>query len=295
MSIGQFRGYQRSWLRGDVVAGLTVAAYLIPQVMAYATVAGLPPVAGLWAAIVPMAGYAVLGSSRQLSVGPESTTALMTAAALAPLAAGDPARYASLAVVLALLVGVVCFCAGVVRLGFLADLLCNPVLVGYMTGIALLMIAGQLASSPAPPSTGEVPRPDPLVRHHLRRGAVAHDGCWRWPRWRCCSCWPVCARAAGPADHGARRPACGRRGFVVGGQRNSAGRRHSRRVSALAACPHRPAADVAASRHSGDRHRAGGLLRQRTDRARRSQPGAASRSTPTPNCARSGSATSAPV
>ncbi len=62
--IGQFRGYQRSWLRGDVVAGLTVAAYLIPQVMAYATVAGLPPVAGLWAAIVPMAGYAVFGSSR---------------------------------------------------------------------------------------------------------------------------------------------------------------------------------------------------------------------------------------
>ena len=89
--LAQFRGYQRDWLRGDVVAGLTVAAYLVPQVMAYATVAGLPPVVGLWAALVPLAVYAVLGSSRQLSVGPESTTALMTATALAPLSAGDRA------------------------------------------------------------------------------------------------------------------------------------------------------------------------------------------------------------
>ena len=93
----QFRGYERSWLRGDVVAGVTVAAYLVPQVMAYATVAGLPPVVGLWAALAPLAVYAVLGSSRQLSVGPESTTALMTATALAPLAAGDPGRYGALA------------------------------------------------------------------------------------------------------------------------------------------------------------------------------------------------------
>src|SRR6202008_3886152 len=95
--LAQFRGYQRGWLRGDVVAGLTVAAYLVPQVMAYATVAGLPPGVGLWAALVPLAVYAVLGSSRQLSVGPESTTALMTATALGPLAAGDPGRYAALA------------------------------------------------------------------------------------------------------------------------------------------------------------------------------------------------------
>ena len=79
----QFRGYQRAWLRGDVLAGVTVAAYLVPQVMAYATVAGLEPVAGLWAALAPLAVYAVLGSSRQLSVGPESTASLMTASALA--------------------------------------------------------------------------------------------------------------------------------------------------------------------------------------------------------------------
>jgi MFS superfamily sulfate permease-like transporter len=77
--LATLRGYQRSWLRGDVMAGLTVAAYLVPQVMAYSGLAGLPPVAGLWAILAPLALYALLGSSRQLSVGPESTTALMTA------------------------------------------------------------------------------------------------------------------------------------------------------------------------------------------------------------------------
>jgi high affinity sulfate transporter 1 len=142
--LAQFRGYQRDWLRGDVVAGLTVAAYLVPQVMAYATVAGLPPVVGLWAALVPLAVYAVLGSSRQLSVGPESTTALMTATALGPLAAGDPGRYAALAAAVALLVGAICFVGGLVRLGTLAELLSRPVLVGYMTGVAVIMIGSQV-------------------------------------------------------------------------------------------------------------------------------------------------------
>src|SRR3974390_2606833 len=103
--LGTLRGYQRAWLRGDLIAGVTVAAYLIPQVMAYAGVAGLPPVAGLWAAFPPLLVYALLGSSRSLSMGPESTTALMTAAAVGPLAAGDPARYALLAAALAIGVG----------------------------------------------------------------------------------------------------------------------------------------------------------------------------------------------
>jgi len=140
----QLLNYQRGWVRGDVLAGVTVAAYLVPQVMAYATVAGLPAVAGLWAALVPLALYAVLGSSRQLSVGPESTTALMTATALAPLVAGDPARYGVLAAVMAVLVGSFCLLGGLLRLGFLADLLSRPVLVGYMTGVAVIMIGGQL-------------------------------------------------------------------------------------------------------------------------------------------------------
>ncbi|CRZ16513.1 sulfate ABC transporter [Mycolicibacterium neworleansense] len=153
--LAQFTGYQRSWLRGDMLAGVTVAAYLVPQVMAYATVAGLPPVAGLWAALVPMAVYAVLGSSRQLSVGPESTTALMTATALAPLTIVDPARYAAMSAVLALLVGAICLAAGLCRLGFLADLLSRPVLVGYMTGVAVIMISGQLGKVTGENVTGD--------------------------------------------------------------------------------------------------------------------------------------------
>ena len=80
--VSVLRGYQRGWLRGDLLAGVTVAAYLVPQVMAYAVVAGLPPVVGLWAAMGPLVAYAVLGSSRHLSVGPESSTALMTAVAV---------------------------------------------------------------------------------------------------------------------------------------------------------------------------------------------------------------------
>src|SRR5690349_18994057 len=103
-------------VRADALAGLTVAAYLVPQVLAYAEVAGLSPVTGLWAAAAALAGYAVVGSSRQLSVGPESTTALMTAIAIAPLAAGDPSHYAALAAALALLVGGICLLGRVARL-----------------------------------------------------------------------------------------------------------------------------------------------------------------------------------
>ncbi|AQA05135.1 sodium-independent anion transporter [Mycobacterium sp. MS1601] len=136
--------YQRRWLRGDLIAGTSVAAYLIPQALAYATLAGLSPVAGLWAALPPLLIYAALGSSRQLSVGPESTTALMTAAVVAPLAAGDDVRYASCAAVLAVLVGALCLGAALLRLGFLANLLSEPVLVGYLTGIAVMMVTSQL-------------------------------------------------------------------------------------------------------------------------------------------------------
>ena len=153
--VAQFRGYERSWLRGDLLAGVTVAAYMVPQVMAYATVAGLPPVVGLWASIAPLAVYAVLGSSRQLSVGPESTTALMTAVALAPLAGGDPGRYAAFAAVAALLVGAICLLGWAIRLGFLAELLSKPVLIGYMAGIAVIMMASQLGKITGVPVEGD--------------------------------------------------------------------------------------------------------------------------------------------
>ncbi len=149
------RHYRRSWLRGDLIAGLTVAAYLIPQVMAYATVAGLDPVAGLWAALPALVVYTFLGSSPSLSMGPEATTALMTAIAIGPLAAGEPARYAALAAGLALLVAAMSLAARLLRLGFVADLLSRPVLVGYMAGVALIMIAGQLARVTGVAVTGE--------------------------------------------------------------------------------------------------------------------------------------------
>jgi SulP family sulfate permease len=142
--LDRLRRYERPWLRSDVVAGVTVAAYLVPQCMAYGELAGLPPVVGLWAILAPLALYAFLGSSRQLSVGPESTTAILTAVAVAPLAAGDAITYASLAAALAVMVGLFCVIGFVLRIGFLADLLSKPILVGYMSGVALIMISGQL-------------------------------------------------------------------------------------------------------------------------------------------------------
>lgn len=142
--IRQFRNYERAWLRGDLIGGVTVAAYLVPQVMAYAAVAGVPPVAGLWAVFGPLMVYVVFGSSRNLSVGPESTTAIMTAVAVAPMANGDGERYAALAAAMGVMVGVLCLVASAVRLGFLAGLLSKPVLIGYMAGIALMMMSSQL-------------------------------------------------------------------------------------------------------------------------------------------------------
>ncbi len=136
--------YRRSWLRGDVLAGLTVAAYLIPQCMAYGELAGVQPVAGLWAILPPMVIYAIFGSSPQLSIGPESSTAVMTAVAIAPLAAARTDTYIGLAALLAIFMGLVCIIGYVARLGFLADLLSKPILIGYMAGIALIMIGGQL-------------------------------------------------------------------------------------------------------------------------------------------------------
>jgi sulfate permease, SulP family len=133
---------------------VTVAAYLVPQVMAYAQVAGVRPAVGLWAAVPALVIYAALGSSRSLSLGPEATTALMTAAAIGPLAAGNSARYAALASSLALLVGLMAVIAGSVRLGFLADLLSRPVMVGYLAGVALIMIAGQLGAATGAPVAG---------------------------------------------------------------------------------------------------------------------------------------------
>ncbi len=129
---------------GDLLAGVTVAAYLVPQCLAYGELAGLPPVTGLWTILPAMLLYPLVGRSPQLSVGPETSTALMTAAVVTPLAAGDPLRHAAMASLLALLVGLLCTLGAVMRLGFLADLLSKPILVGYLAGVAVLMVCGQL-------------------------------------------------------------------------------------------------------------------------------------------------------
>ena len=142
--IHYLRHYDRRNLRGDLMGGLTVTAYLIPQVMAYSTLAGLPPATGLVVVVVAMTIYALLGSSRLLSTGPESTTALMTAAVLAPMVTGDATRYAALATLLALLVGIYAIASGLLRFGFIGDLLSRPVLIGYMAGVAVIMITSQL-------------------------------------------------------------------------------------------------------------------------------------------------------
>jgi SulP family sulfate permease len=136
-------GYRRAWLRGDVVAGVTVTAYLVPQVMAYADLAGLPAATGLWAAVGALTAYALLGTSPNLSAGPESTTALMTAAALGSVTAAS-GRPEDLAVALAFAVAALCLLGWLGHLSALAQLLSRPVLVGYMAGIAAIMVMSQV-------------------------------------------------------------------------------------------------------------------------------------------------------
>jgi SulP family sulfate permease len=137
--------YQRRWLWGDLFAGITIFAMLVPQAMAYGELAGVAPVVGLYTAIGALVGYALFGSSRRLMLGPESSSALLAAAAVAPAAAGgSPARFAMLTALPALLVGVIALAAGSARLGFLADFVSKPILLGYITGVTIIMIAGQL-------------------------------------------------------------------------------------------------------------------------------------------------------
>jgi sulfate permease, SulP family len=137
--------YNRTWLRGDLLAGITVAAYLTPQCLAHAELAGLPPATGLWAVILPFLVYAVLGSSPQLSIGSESGISLLTATALAGMTTSTSST-ADLAALLAFLVGVICLIGYGLRLGFVANLLSKPILVGYMSGVSLLMMGGQVSN-----------------------------------------------------------------------------------------------------------------------------------------------------
>jgi SulP family sulfate permease len=131
-------------LRGDVSAGLTVGVMLIPQGMAYALIAGLPPIYGLYAALVPLVVYALLGTSRQLAVGPVAMVSLLVAAGVAPLAGGDAAQYITLAMMLAFMVGVIQLALGLARFGFIVNFLSHPVLSGFTSAAAVIIGMSQL-------------------------------------------------------------------------------------------------------------------------------------------------------
>ncbi|AWF81974.1 sodium-independent anion transporter [Microbulbifer sp. A4B17] len=139
------RHYQSRWLVGDGVAALLASMMLIPQALAYAALAGLPPYLGLYAGLLPLVGYALFGSSSVLSVGPVAVLALMTASALTPLATPGSPEYISGAILLALLSGILLLLMGFLGLGSLANLLSLPVVEGFVSGAALLIIAGQIA------------------------------------------------------------------------------------------------------------------------------------------------------
>jgi len=138
------RHYQRRWLPSDLASGLVLTAVLVPVGMAYAEAAGLPAAHGLYATILPLTAYFLFGPSRILVLGPDSSLAPMIAAAILPLAAGDPQRAVTLGAMLAILAGLFGVAAGLLRLGFITDLLAKPIRYGYMNGIALTVLVSQL-------------------------------------------------------------------------------------------------------------------------------------------------------
>jgi len=141
--LGSFEGYRRDFVRRDVIAGLTVWAVLVPESLAYATIAGVPPVVGLYAAVPALTLYALLGSSRHVIVSPMSATAALSAGIVAALAHGTDS-YIELTTGLAIVTGVLALMAGLMRLGFLAALISEPVLKGFIIGLALTILMGQL-------------------------------------------------------------------------------------------------------------------------------------------------------
>jgi SulP family sulfate permease len=141
---GTVRFSDRKRVTRDLVAGTTVAALLVPQAMAYAELAGLPAVTGLYASLVPLVIYAFVGTSRQMAIGPTATVAVLSATIIGPLAKGNETQALALSATLALLVGAICMLGGVLRAGFVVNFLSQPVLSGYVTGAALVIAASQL-------------------------------------------------------------------------------------------------------------------------------------------------------
>src|SRR5215468_9636065 len=145
LSLSSFR---RERLAKDVVAGIVLTTLLVPQGMAYAELAGLPPITGLYTSILCLLGYAAVGPSRILVLGPDSSLGPMIAATILPLIAakGDPKRAVALASMLAIMVAAIMIVAGVAKLGFIADLISKPTMIGYLNGLALTILIGQLPS-----------------------------------------------------------------------------------------------------------------------------------------------------
>ena len=154
-------GYRKDWLRPDVIAGLTTAAVVIPKAMAYATIAGLPVQVGLYTAFLPMVIYAVLGTSRVLSVSTTTTLAILAASELSEVVpAGDPASLLRASAMLTLLVGAMLVVASVLRLGFIANFISQPVLIGFKAGIGIVIVLDQIPK---------------ILGIHFARGSFLHN------------------------------------------------------------------------------------------------------------------------
>src|SRR6476659_1670358 len=138
------RRYQATWLAHDIVAGIVLVTMLVPVGIAYAVASGVPGIYGLYATIVPLLAYALFGPSRILVLGPDSALAAVILAVVLPLSAGDPARAVIVASLMAMVSGLVCILIGVMRLGFVTELLSKPIRYGYMNGIALTVLIVQL-------------------------------------------------------------------------------------------------------------------------------------------------------
>jgi high affinity sulfate transporter 1 len=169
------RGYEPSWLRHDLVAGLVLITMLVPVGIAYAVASGLPGVYGLYATIVPLLVYALFGPSRLLVLGPDSSLAPIILAVVLPLSAGDPMRAVALAGAMAIVSGLVCILAGVIRLGFITELLSKPIRYGYMNGIALTVLISQL-----PKLLGFSVKTDGPLRNLWAIGEAVWNGSTNW-------------------------------------------------------------------------------------------------------------------
>ena len=142
--LSQLLPYRVEWFRDDLVAGVSVAAVAVPTAIAYAQLIGFDPIVGLYAAILPLIAYACFGTSRQLIVNPDAATCAVFAATVLPLAAGNHEALSAISVALAVLTGIVCIAAGLFKLGFVADFLGKPILVGYLNGVAISIFLGQI-------------------------------------------------------------------------------------------------------------------------------------------------------